>query len=116
MAKQRGWDLYGASVYRISKWKELVKNKNVGFLPCIQEGELQMQFDRSIKQVSGQLRIREVQTNTSSPLFWLSGIETIQQSHGRPRQYFYESSLYEELQEVNNYRKWFLHALWLLGR
>lgn len=34
MAKQRGWDLYGTFVYRISKWKELVENKNVGFLPC----------------------------------------------------------------------------------
>lgn len=27
MAKQRGWDLCGTSVYRISKGKELVKNK-----------------------------------------------------------------------------------------
>lgn len=31
MAKQRGWDLYGTSVYRISKWKELVKNKMLDF-------------------------------------------------------------------------------------
>lgn len=80
----------------------------------MQEGWLQVQFDQSMKQVSGQLRIREVQTNTASPLFWLLGAEAIWQSHGGPRLYFSES-LHEELKEVKKYRKWFLH-LWLLGR
>lgn len=42
MAKQRVWDLCGTSVYRMSKWKELGKNKNAGFVPCIQEGQFQV--------------------------------------------------------------------------
>lgn len=113
------WPNKGVGIYMGLVYTEYLSGRSWWRAKCwissIQEGQLQVQFDQSITQVSGQLRIREVQTNTASLLCWLWGTETLWQSHGGPRHHFYEP-LHEELKEVKKYRKWFLDALWLLGR